>query len=53
MELNNLTCSILGTLLYLEIQKWKEEIEACNFQQGNGGASACMKRIVKATKGCG
>ena len=51
-ELNNEVCSRLGTTLYLDIQKGKESLKASSFQQDIRGTAACMKMIMKATKGC-
>ena len=53
MKLENAAFSELGTMLYLEIQKGKEAMKASYFQQQIGETSSCMKRIMKATKGCG
>ena len=40
-------------MLSLDIQKFKEEIREKGFQRYIVGTAACMKRIMKATKGCG
>ena len=52
-EMNNVTCSRLGTMLYLEIQKGKEDMKKSKFQSVLGGTAACMKRLAISTKGCG
>ena len=43
----------VGTMLYLEIQNWKEAMKTPNFQKDIGGTTACMKRLGIVTKGCG
>ena len=40
-------------MLYLDIQKGKEEIKASYFQQNTGGKAACMNKLMQGTKGCG
>ena len=50
--MNNVAFSRLGTMLYLEIQKGKEDMKASEFQKYLGGNNACMKRLSIATKGC-
>ena len=52
-ELNNSACSRLETMFYLRIKKGKVDMKLSDFQQQIGGKSAQMKRITKATKGCG
>ena len=52
LELNNISCSRLGTMLYLEIQKGKEAMKASYFQQNIGGTAACMKRTMRDNNGC-
>ena len=47
MELNNLVCYILVTLLYLDIQTGKEAMKVLEYQQGIRGGSYCMKIIMK------
>ena len=49
MGLKNVTCSMLGTMLYLEIQKGKEATKASDFQQDIGREASCMKIVVKDT----
>ena len=51
-EMKNVACSRAGTMLHLEIQKWKEATKTSNFQKNLGGTAACMKIITMATKGC-
>ena len=48
-----MACSRLGTMLYLEIQKEKEDMKTPEFQKSLGETAACMKRLSVATKGCG
>ena len=48
-----MTCSRLGTTLYLEIQNNNEVTKASDFQQDIVGEVSCMKRIMKYNKGCG
>ena len=50
-EIKNVTCSRLGTMLHLEIQKGKEAMKTSKFQNFLGGNTACMKRLAIATKG--
>ena len=52
-ETNNLTCSRLGAMLHLDIQKGKEAMKKSTFQSELGGTAACMKRLSIATKGYG
>ena len=40
-------------MLYLEIQKGKEAMNELAFQPQIRGTGACMKIIMKSTKGCG
>ena len=51
--MKNVECSRLGTMLHIEIQKGKEDMETLEFQNISIGTSACMKIISIATKGCG
>ena len=53
MDINNVACSRLWTMLYPDIQKGKEDTKTAEFQQQIGGTAACMKRLVMDTKGCG
>ena len=53
MELNNVACYRLGDMLYLEIQRGKEEMKTSEFQQETGGTTACTKRLMRSTKECG
>ena len=52
-DMKNVVCSRLGTMLHLEIQKWKEAMKTSNFQKCLGGSTTCMRRIAIFTKGCG
>ena len=52
-ELNNNTCSRLGTMLYLYIYKVKYEMNTYKFQHDIGDTAACMEIVMKDTKGCG
>ena len=51
--MKNVACSMLGTILHLEIQKGKEDMKTSNFQKTLGGTTACMNRLAIATKGFG
>ena len=51
--MKNVEFSRLGTMLHLDIQKWKEAMKKLAFQSELGGTAACMKRLAIATKGCG
>ena len=48
-----MACSMLGTMLHLEIQKWKEAMKTLKFQKDIGGTTASMKRLDIDNKGCG
>ena len=52
MDIKNVACSRLGTMLHLDTQKGKEAMKAFTFKQETGGTSSCMKRLVLDTKGC-
>ena len=52
-EINNVTCSRLGTVLHLEIQRGKDTMKTLESQKYIGGNAACMKRLAIANKGCG
>ena len=45
------TCYVNVASLLLDIQKGKEVTNNINYQQDIGGASACTKRVMEATKG--
>ena len=47
-----LECSRLVTMLYIDIQKGKEEIKKFYFEQDIGGTVACMKRMIRSTFFC-
>ena len=49
---NNVACSRLGTMLYLDIQKGKEDMKTSTFQKYIEGNIACIKRLMMAPKGC-
>ena len=51
--MKNVTCSRLGTILHLDIQKGKEAMKTSEFQKYLGGNTAQMKRLDISTKGCG
>ena len=51
--MKNMACSRLGTMLHLEIKKGGEAMKTSKFQNVLVGTTACMKRLVIATKGCG
>ena len=53
IEMKNVTCSRLGTMLHLEIQKWKKDMKTSNFQKYFGGTNLRIKRLNIAAKGCG
>ena len=48
-----MSCSRLGNILYLEIQKGKESMKVSDFQNNIRGADIFMKIIMKANKGRG
>ena len=51
--MDDLTCSILGTILHLDIQKGKEAMKTSKFQKYIGGSTICMKILDIANKGYG
>ena len=51
--MKNVSCSRLGTMLYLDIQNGKEAMKASKFQHQIGGTTACIRRLMMATKRCG
>ena len=51
--MKNMVCSMLGTMLHLDIQKGNEDMKTFEFQKYLGGTAVCMKIIAIATKGCG
>ena len=52
-EMKNVTCSRLGTIFHLEIQKGKEAMKTLEFQKDLGDTDACMNRLTIPTKWCG
>ena len=44
---------MVGTMLYLDIQKGEEAMTTLEFQQEIGGTAACMKIMIRGTKWCG
>ena len=50
-EIKNIIFSRLGTMLYLEIQKGKEDMKTEKFQHQIGGTAACTERLMMDTKG--
>ena len=52
-DIKNVSCYRLGAMLYLEIQKGKEEMNKSEFQNQIGGNMMCMKRLTRGKKGCG
>ena len=51
MDINNVSCYRLRTILHLEIQKGKEAMKASNFQHNIGGTVEFMKRLMMDKKG--
>ena len=51
--MNNFLCSMLASMLHLDIQKGEEAMKASEFQKYLGGTTACMKILAMDTKGCG
>ena len=51
--MNNVTCSRLGTLLHLEIQKGKDAMKTSEFKKYPLGTATCMKRLAISTERCG
>ena len=50
-EINNVACSRLGTMLYIDIQKGKEVMKTSNFQKDIGGTASCIKRLMMNKNG--
>ena len=51
-DINNVACSMLGTMLHIEIQRGKDTMKTLEFQKYLGGTDVCMKRLAIATKWC-
>ena len=51
-EIKNVDCSRFGNMLYLEIQKGKENTNTEGFHQLIGGTISSMERLMMATKRC-
>ena len=51
--MKNVACSRLGTMLHLDIQKGEEAMKTSEFQKDLGGTSACIRRLMLYSKGCG
>ena len=49
-KLNNAVCYRLVTMLYLEIQNWKEAMKASYFRHHIVGTAACTRRSMKDNK---
>ena len=52
MNMKNVDCSRLGTMLYLEIPKGKEAMNTATFQQHIRGNESCTKILMMDTRGC-
>ena len=52
MEIKNVACYRLVTMLHLKIQKGKEDMKTSKFQQQIKGTAACMMRLMMDTKAC-
>ena len=53
IEMKNVVCSRLGTMLHLDIQNGKEAMKTSGFKKYLGGNAVCIKRLLIATKWCG
>ena len=42
---------MLGTMLYIDIQKGKEVMKTSNFQKDIGGTASCIKRLMMNKNG--
>ena len=51
-EMNNVACSRLGTMLYLDIQRGKDDMKTSIFLKYLGGTAVCIRRIMMDIKGC-
>ena len=52
IDMKNVACWRLRTILHLDIQQGKEDMKKSSFQKYLGGTTACMKRLAISTKGC-
>ena len=52
MELNIIVCPRLGTMLYPNIQKRKEEMNKSQFKKETGGTVTCIERLIRGKKRC-
>ena len=50
--MKNVTCSRLGTMLHLDIQKEKDDMKTSEFQKYLGSTTTCTKRLAIYTEGC-
>ena len=44
--INNVACSMLRTMIHLDVQKGKEAMKSSNFQQHIVETATCMKRLM-------
>ena len=51
-ELKDMNFSMLGTILYLDIQKVKDSMKTLELQQDIVGTVSCMKRLTRVTNWC-
>ena len=48
-----MACYRLGNMLYIKLQKGKEDMKTLDSQHQIVGTSSLTKRLMKNTKGCG
>ena len=52
MNMKNVDCYRLLTILHLETKKGKEAMKTSTFKKYIGGNILCMKRLIMSTRGC-
>ena len=53
MEFNTVDCSVIGALIFLDIQQGKEGMKSSRYHLELGATVACTKILVEETKGLG
>ena len=52
-EFKTVSCSVTGALLFIEVQRGKEEMKDSRYQKELEATAACTKQMMEATKGIG
>ena len=52
-EFNTVVCSIIGDLIFIEVQRDKEVMKHINYKNELAATADCTKRMMGATKGIG